>query len=87
MAVANVSTGHKDAVGSFLQRFEDEVGIDPSRAHDPDDAHLRGVLHSADPGQVSRGVGAPVACKGDDVGFEFFWHASSSFLFFIENKK
>jgi hypothetical protein len=38
-------------------------------------------LHSTDPGQVSPGIGAPVAAKSDDFGFEFSTHWFHSLLF------
>ena len=44
-------------------------GIDPARAHDPDDPHVGGVLHARDARQVGRGVGAPVAEEGHDARF------------------
>jgi hypothetical protein len=52
MAITYMSAGHQDPVSSFFKGLEDEVGIDLSGAHNPDDTYFRRVLHAAHSGQV-----------------------------------
>jgi hypothetical protein len=54
MTVADVSPGHQYPVSAFLKCLEDEIGVDPTRTHDPDDAQVGWVLKTADTGKVSR---------------------------------
>ena len=49
MAVAGVAAADQDAVGALGERVQDELGIEPARAHDPDDAHVGGVGHARTP--------------------------------------
>jgi hypothetical protein len=81
MAVAEVSAAHQNAVGPHLEGLENKVRGDPARTHDPDHPNVRRVLQSTDPGQVSPGIGAPVAAKSDDFWFEFSSHEHIPLLF------
>jgi len=68
MTVADVSAGDQDAVGAILESLEDKIGVDPPGTHDADDAQVRRILESAHPGEVGRGIGAPVTGKREN-----FW--------------
>jgi hypothetical protein len=81
MAVTDVSAAHQNAVCTLLESFEYKIRRNPARAHDSNHPNIRGVLHSTDPGQVSPGVGAPVAAESDDFGFEFSSHEHIPLLF------
>ena len=71
MAVARRMAARDDhPVGAFDERLEDELGIDAARAHHADDVHVRRLLHAAHAGRVGGRVGAPVAQKPNDSGFE-----------------
>jgi len=61
MAVADVSAGNQDAVCSFQEGLEQKAVIQPAGAHEPDQADIGRILHAGHPGQVSPGIGAPVA--------------------------
>mgnify|MGYP000626871786 CR=1 FL=1 len=41
------TAGHVDAVGPLLKCLKDEIGVDPARAHNPDDAHVGRILKPA----------------------------------------
>jgi hypothetical protein len=79
MAVADVSAAHQNAVGPHLEGLENKVRGDPARTHDPDHPNVRRVLQSTDPGEVSPGIGAPVAAESDNLGFKFTSHCDLSF--------
>jgi hypothetical protein len=70
MAFTQVSPTYDDTIGALGEGVDDEIGVDHTGAHDPDDAAVGWVLDPGDPGQVGAGVGAPVAEKGDDQGLE-----------------
>jgi hypothetical protein len=61
MAVAWVSPGNPDAVGTVPEGGKDEFGAHPRRAWNPDDPDIGRVLKATDPCQVCRAVTAPVA--------------------------
>ena len=64
-----MSTGNQNAVGPFLQGLHDIKRIDPSRAGNADNPHIRRILDPADPSQIGSGVSAPVADDGNDFRF------------------
>jgi hypothetical protein len=84
MAIPNMSAGDKDTVGPLGQGLEDEVGIYPSRAHDPDNPHFRRILHAAYSGQVRGRVCTPVAGKSNNMRTEVFGHILSSLMEFLK---
>jgi len=69
MTVADVSAGHQYAVGAFQKRLEQKAVIYPAGAHQADQPDIGRILHAGRPGQIRPGIGAPVADKGEDVGF------------------
>jgi hypothetical protein len=74
MAVAHVSSGNQDTVGTHLQSFEDKIGTHTAGTHHPNDAHVGRILKAADACQVSCRIGTPVTGKRNDPGVEFFGH-------------
>jgi hypothetical protein len=71
VAVIQMTTTDKHAVGSFGERPEDEFQIDPAGAHQPDHAEIRGVLKARNAAQVGASVATPVAQKSDDGWLDF----------------
>jgi hypothetical protein len=74
MTFTQVSPTYEDAVRALGEGVDNEIGVNHTGAHDPNDAAVGRVLDPGDPGQISAGVGAPVAEKGDDQGFELILH-------------
>ena len=66
MAVAGMATANEHPVGALLESGQDEGRVDPSRAHDADDADVRGIAHPGGTRKVGAGVRAPVAKKRND---------------------
>jgi len=80
MAVTDVSPTHQDPICTALEGAENKMGGYRSRAHDPNGMNVRGILHSAYPGKVSRSISTPVAEKCDNFGFKLiFFHLSLLF--------
>jgi hypothetical protein len=61
MAVAGVSPGNPDTVGTVPEGGEDEFRAHPGGAGNPDNPDIGRVLETADACQVCRAVAAPVA--------------------------
>ena len=74
MAVADVSAGDEDPIGTSFKPLEDKIGVDPAGAHDPDNPHVGRVLETADPGQVGSRIGAPITGKGENLWTEISGH-------------
>jgi hypothetical protein len=74
MAVADMSPRHQDPVGALLKGLEDEIGIDPSGTHHPDNPHVGRVLKTAHACKIRSRIGAPVAGKGNDLWAKFLRH-------------
>ena len=64
VAVAGVAAAHDHPVGAALKCLDDEQGVDPAAARQPDNAHIGVHLQTAGPGQVGPGIRAPVANEG-----------------------
>jgi len=64
VAVARVSAGHQDCIGSPFKGPEYKLGIDPARTGNTDETNMRRILEAIQPGQVSTRIGAPVTAKG-----------------------
>ena len=67
VAIPGVAAADDDAVGSPGQGIEDELGIDPAGAHEPDHADVGGVLQPRHAGEVRGRIGAPVAEERNDA--------------------
>jgi hypothetical protein len=78
MTFSEVSPTDQDAIGPLGEGVDDEIGVDHAGAHDPDDEAVGRILDPRNPRQVSAGVGAPVAEKGDDQRFELVFHEETS---------
>ena len=74
MTVSHVSPGHQHPVGALFKRFENKIGVDPSRAKHADNAHARRVLEAADAGQICRRIRAPVTGKCNNLRLKCFRH-------------
>src|SRR3972149_10941285 len=68
MAVARVAPADQHPVRPAGDPRHDELRIDAPRAHPPDDARVGWILQARGPGQIRRGVRAPVAEERDDRG-------------------
>jgi hypothetical protein len=77
MAFSDVSTGHKDAVGTLFKSLQNIRRNKHSRTHEADQANAGRVLHTPYPGKVRTGVGTPVAREGYDLGMKFLYHVNS----------
>src|SRR5581483_219095 len=70
VAVPRMAAPDQHAVGSVPERGEDELRVDPARAHEPDGPDVWRVLHPRDPGEVGGRVRAPGAEERHDPGLE-----------------
>jgi len=69
MAIADMSPSHQNTVGALVKGLQQKTEMDPSGAHHPDQADVGRVLNPGNPGQISSGIGTPVAHKGRDPWF------------------
>ncbi len=65
-----MSATHKNTVNALLEGTQNMMGRDASRAHYPDNANVRRVLHTTDPSQVSSGIRSPGAEKAQNGGLK-----------------
>ena len=65
-----VAAHHQNAIRTPLKGFDNQVRMNHHRAHDANDSQTGGVLDACGARKVSRRIGAPVASKGQDLGFE-----------------
>ena len=80
MAVAQVSTTHKDTVHTLLKRPQDMMRGHTAGTHHTDRPDVRWILQSTNPSQVSSGVCSPRTQKAYDFGFKInVTHGLSSF--------
>jgi hypothetical protein len=56
-------------VGAFRERVEDELRVNTSGTHHTDDANIRFMLQSRNPGEIGRCVGTPIAEECDNLRF------------------
>ena len=61
MAFAQVSTNHQNAIRTFVQGVDHQIGTHHPGAHHPHHPKVRGILQTTDPSQVSSGVCSPRA--------------------------
>jgi hypothetical protein len=71
MAFAGMSPGHPDAVCAFTQGRQEKFRAHASGTGDPHHPDIGRVFHPSDPGQIGGTIAAPVAQKGNDLGFPF----------------
>jgi len=76
MTFAEVSPAYQDAVRSFGEGVDHQVGVDHARAHYPDDAAVGRILNPGDPGQIRPGIGTPVAAKSHNQRFVLLFHGN-----------
>jgi len=69
MAFTQVSTADEYPVRSAGKTLQNERGVKPAGAHDPDGTQIRWVLIPPHPGRISRSVAAPVAQKAEYLWF------------------
>jgi len=74
MAVTYVSPGHQHTVSTHLKCFENEIGVNPTRTHHPDNTHIRRILKTADACQISSRICAPVTGKNHYLWTKFIRH-------------
>jgi hypothetical protein len=70
MAVTEMSPRHQDAVASLPESLDDKIGIDPAGAHDAHGPQVGWILQPGNTGQVSAGIGTPVAQERYDFRLE-----------------
>ena len=70
VAFAGMAAAHENRVGAFGEGLEHERGIQPTRAHQPDQPNVGLVLGPSRAGQVRGPVAAPVAGEADDDRLE-----------------
>jgi len=70
MAVAGMSAGNPDGIGTFPQGGQEEFGAHAAGTGDPDHSDVGRVLGSANTCKVSGSVTAPVTEETDDFRFE-----------------
>jgi hypothetical protein len=80
MAFAQVSAHHDHPVRPSIERFEYQVGVNHTRAHDAYCAHVGRVLQPGYPCQIAPGISAPVAEKTQDHRFKFKFFPHSTLL-------
>ena len=67
VAVVRMAAADEHPVGPPGERLQNELRIHPPRAHQPDRARVRRILHPRHARQVRRRVRAPVAEKRHDA--------------------
>jgi len=70
MAVAGMSAGNPDCIGTFTQCHQKEFGAHPTRAWDSHHPDIGGILGTTHPGKVSGTIAAPVAQETDYFRFK-----------------
>jgi hypothetical protein len=70
MAITEMSPRHQDPVGPFLEGFDNEQRINPTRAHHANGSNVGWILQPGNTCQVGPGVGTPVAQKRYDFRLE-----------------
>jgi hypothetical protein len=66
MTFTEVSAKYHDAVGTLAEGIHYMLGVNHSRAHYTDNPHVMRILHPRRAGQISGGIGAPVAAECND---------------------
>jgi hypothetical protein len=61
MAFTGMSPRYPDTVCAFTQGRQEEFGIHPPGAGNPDNPDIGRVLHPADTGKIGGAIAAPVA--------------------------
>jgi hypothetical protein len=79
MTFSQVSPTQEDTIRPLGEGVDDQVGVHHTGAHDPDDSAVGRILDSRYPGQISAGIGAPVAEKSDDPRLKWFTHSVDPF--------
>src|SRR5208337_139313 len=74
VTISRVAAAHEHAIRSLREGLDDQVGVDHSRAHHPDDPDARWILDSGDTRQVSARKRAPVAAQRDNQRLECLVH-------------
>ena len=72
VAVAGMAAADEHTVRAVLESLEDELRVDPARAHHADDTQVGRVLHARCPGQIRARIATPVAGKPDNGWIEAF---------------
>ncbi len=80
VTVAQMAAADKHGVRLLGKGAQDELQIDPARAHQADHAQIRRILETRDARQIGAAIAAPVAQKADDDGFEFSGGGHSRYL-------
>jgi hypothetical protein len=73
MTVTGMATEDHHPVGSGLKSLHDELRIDPSGAHDPDDVHIVRINLPRTACSVSACIRTPVAEETHYLRFEFLY--------------
>jgi hypothetical protein len=71
MTVAQVSPHDNDAVKPPIQGVHHQPGMHHTGTHGPNDPHVGRILQPGNTGQITTGIGAPVAQETEDDRFKF----------------
>jgi len=71
MALAEVSTGDKDAIRTFFKGLKDVRWHEHTGAHEPDQSYAGRILHSSHAGEIRTRIRTPVTGKSYDLGIKF----------------
>ncbi|VTR65987.1 hypothetical protein DESC_40018 [Desulfosarcina cetonica] len=80
VAVVEMTAAHKDGIRAVQECPQDEFQVDSTRAHDPDDPQVGGVLETGHAAQIRPAVAAPITQETDDSGFK---RATCHFAFLL----
>jgi hypothetical protein len=78
MTFAQVSATHQHPVSTLGKSVDDQIRVYHTGTHHPDNPAVRGILDPGNSGQISTGIGAPITEEGDNKGFVFITHRSTS---------
>lgn len=81
MTFTRVSPTYKHGIDTTGEGLQNEDWIDSSRAHDPDNPHVRGVLKPGNASQIGPGIGTPVAQEGNYFRLKLIWHMDAPVFF------
>ena len=81
-----MAAAHQNAIRAIGECINHQVGMNHAAALDADDPYIGGILDARRSCQVSRGIGAPVACISDDQGFIIIQNYTSKAAIVIARK-
>jgi len=86
MTITKMSPGHQYPVAALLKRLDDKYRINPAGTHNPYRSDIGWILQSRNTGQISAGIGTPVAQKCSYFGLKIFHYTTSLVIICLPGK-